>query len=84
MALGSQLRTRLMPLLEEMPLDDKIRRANLVLKTRPRNVEETLLHLINDDDKVVAAAAVDLNREKEVWGLTDDVEFVLEHRDVND
>ena len=84
MALGSQLRTRLMPLLEEMPLDDKVRRANLVLKTRPRNVEETLLHLINDDDKVVAAAAVDLNREKEVWGLTDDVEFVLEHRDVND
>ena len=84
MALGSQLRTRLMPLLEEMPLDDKVRRANLVLKTRPRNVEETLLHLINDDDKVVAAAAVDLIREKEVWGLTDDVEFVLEHRDVND
>ncbi len=73
-----------MPLLEEMPLDDKVRRANLVLKTRPRNVEETLLHLINDDDKVVAAAAVDLIREKEVWGLTDDVEFVLEHRDVND
>tara|TARA_B110000116_G_C16370781_1_gene374019 strand:- start:76 stop:279 length:204 start_codon:yes stop_codon:yes gene_type:complete len=67
-----------------MPLDDKVRRANLVLKTRPRNVEETLLHLINDDDKVVAAAAVDLIREKEVWGLTDDVEFVLEHRDVND
>jgi AAA family ATP:ADP antiporter len=82
--LGSQLRTRLMPMLEEMPLDDKVRRAHLVLKTRPRNVEETLLHLINDDDQVVAAAAIDLIREKEVWGLTDDVEFVLEHRDVND
>ena len=29
-------------------------------KTRPRDVEETLLQLINDDDQVVAAAAIDL------------------------
>jgi CRP-like cAMP-binding protein len=55
-----------------------------VLKTRPRNVEETLLQLINDDDPVVAAAAIDLVREKEIWSLTDDVEFVLAHRDVTD
>lgn len=82
--LGSQLRSRLMPVIEEMPLDEKVRRANSVLKTRPRNVEETLLQLINDDDQVVAAVAIDLIREKEIWSLTDDVEFVLEHRDAKD
>ena len=51
-----QLRKRIMPLLEDMPLDEKVRRGNVLLKTRPRDVEETLLQLINDDDQVVAAA----------------------------
>ena len=73
-----------MPVLEEMPLDEKVRRGNVLLKTRPRDVEETLLQLINDDDQVVAAAAIDLVREKELWNLTDDVEFVLAHRDPTD
>jgi CRP-like cAMP-binding protein/HEAT repeat protein len=82
--LATQLRSRLMPVLEEMPLDDKVRRANVVLKTRPRDVEETLLRLINDDDQVVAAAAIDLIREQTLWSLTADVEFVLEHRDATD
>ena len=82
--LASQLRNRLMPVLEEMPLDEKVRRGNVLLKTRPRDVEETLLQLINDDDQVVAAAAIDLVREKEIWSLTEDVEFVLAHRDPKD
>ena len=82
--LASQLRSRLMPVIEEMPLDEKVRRGNVLLKTRPRDVEETMLQLINDDDQVVAAAAVDLVREKELWSLTDDVEFVLAHRDPTD
>lgn len=82
--LASQLRSRLMPVLEEMPLDEKVRRGNVLLKTRPRDVEETMLQLINDDDQVVAAAAIDLVREKELWDLTDDVEFVLAHRDPKD
>ena len=82
--LASQLRSRLMPVLEEMPGDEKGRRANALLKTRPRDVEETLLQLINDDDQVVAAAAVDFVREKALWNLADDVEFVLVHRDPKD
>ena len=82
--LASQLRSRLMPVLEEMPLDEKVRRGNVLLHTRLRDVEETVLQLINDDDQVVAAAAVDLVREKEIWSLTDDVEFVLAHRDPKD
>ena len=43
-----------------------------------------MLQLINDDDQVVAATAIDLVREKELWNLTDDVEFVLAHRDPKD
>ena len=82
--LASQLRSRLMPVLEEMPLDEKVRRGNVLLHTRLRDVEETVLQLINDDDQVVAAAAVDLVREREIWSLTDDVEFVLAHRDPKD
>ena len=82
--LASQLRSRLVPVLEEMPPDEKVRRGNVLLKTRPRDVEETMLQLINDDDQVVAATAIDLVREKELWNLTDDVEFVLAHRDPKD
>lgn len=73
-----------MPILEDIPLDEKVRRGNVILKTRPRDVEETLLELINDDDEVVAAAAINLVGEKEIWTLTDDVEHVLAHRDPKD
>ena len=67
-----------------MPLDEKVRRGNVLLKTRPRDVEETMIQLINDDDQVVAATAIDLVREEELWTLTEDVEFVLAHRDPQD
>ena len=82
--LASQLRSRLVPVLEEMPLDEKVRRGNVLVKTRPRDVEETMLQLINDDDEIVAAAAIDLVRTTALWALTDDVEFVLAHRDPKD
>ncbi|MEE2636722.1 MAG: Npt1/Npt2 family nucleotide transporter [Acidobacteriota bacterium] len=82
--LASQLRSRLMPVLEDMPLDEKVRRGNVILKTRPRDVEESILRLVNDEDQVVAAAAIDFVQEKELSGLTDDVEFVLAHRDPRD
>ena len=73
-----------MPVLEEMPIEEKVRRGNVILKTRPRDVEETLLQLINDDDQVVAASAIDTAREHKVWSLADDIEHVLAHRDVRD
>jgi CRP-like cAMP-binding protein len=40
--------------------------------------------LINDDDQVVAAAAIDVVRQNQTWALADDIEHVLEHRDVRD
>ena len=81
---ASQLRSRVMPILEDLPLEEKVRRGNVILKTRPRDVEETLLELINDDDQVVASAAIDLVGENELWNLTADVEHVLAHRDPKD
>ena len=82
--LAGQLRSRVMPILEDLPLEEKVRRGNVILKTRPRDVEETLLELINDDDQVVASAAIDLVGENELWNLTADVEHVLAHRDPKD
>ena len=73
-----------MPVLEEMPVDEKVRRGNVLLKTRPRDVEETLLQLINDEDQVVAAAAIDTARAHKIWALADDIEHVLAHRDARD
>jgi CRP-like cAMP-binding protein len=73
-----------MPVLEDMPAEERVRRANVMLKTRKRDVEETLLHLINDDDPVTAAVAIDVVRAHKLWNLADDVEHVLAHRDVQD
>jgi AAA family ATP:ADP antiporter len=82
--LTGQVRRRLMPLIEELPLDEKVRRGNVMIKSRPRDVEETLLELINDEDQVVSASAIDLVRQLQLWSLADDVEHVLAHRDPRD
>jgi ATP:ADP antiporter, AAA family len=82
--LSGQVRKFVMPVVEDMPRDERVRRANVILKTRPRDIEETLLQLINDDDPVTAAAAIDVVREQKVWSLAGDVEHVLAHRDVKD
>jgi AAA family ATP:ADP antiporter len=82
--LTSQLRKRILPVLEDLPMEEKVRRANVLLKSRPRDLEETLLQLINDDDQVIAASAIDLARQQKVWALADDIEHVLAHRDARD
>ena len=82
--LSSPLRKQVLPVLEDMPRDERVRRGNVILKTRPRDVEETLLQLINDDDPVTAAVAIDVVRAQKMWSLADDVEHVLAHRDVKD
>jgi CRP-like cAMP-binding protein len=82
--LTGQLRKRLMPVLEDLPADERVRRGNVLIKTRPRDREDTLLHLINDDDQVVAAVAIDVVRQHQIWTLGDDIEHVLAHRDARD
>ena len=82
--LSGELRKVTMAVVEEMPVDERVRRANVIQRTRPRNTEETLLELINDDDQVIAAAAIDVVRQQRLWTLAPDVEHVLAHRDVRD
>jgi ATP:ADP antiporter, AAA family len=82
--LTGQLRKYLMPILEELPQEEKVRRGNVLLKTRPRDLDETMLQLINDEDQVVAAAAIDAVRHHKLWTLADDVEHVLAYRDPRD
>ena len=78
------VRKRLLPILDDMPLEERVRKGNVLISSRPRNVEETLLQLINDDDEIVAASAIYTAAEHKVWGLADDIEHVLGHRDAKD
>ncbi len=82
--LVGELRLRLMPILEDLPLDEKVRRGNVWLRTRPREVDDTLLDLIHEDDQVVAATALLLVRDAGVWSLTDDIRYLMNHRDEGD
>jgi hypothetical protein len=82
--LSGPLRRRLMPMLEELTEQERVTKGNVILRTRPRDVEETLLILINSDDEVVSAAAIDLVGRLELRSLVDDLDHVLAHRDVRD
>lgn len=82
--LSGNLRKTILPLIDEGPLEEKVRKGNVLLKTRVRNVEEALTRLIYDEDVVIAATAIDLVRELKLWSLTDDLAKVLEFRDARD
>ncbi len=81
---SADLRHRVLLVLEDMPLEEKVQRGNSMLRTRIRDVEETMLRLIHDDDPVVAATAIDVVRELQIWALEPDLEYVLAHRDPRD
>ena len=82
--LTGDLRRRLMLLIEEMPSAERVRRANILFRTRRRDAEDTLAQLIHDEDQIAAAAAIHLVAERGIWKLADDVEHALAHRDVRD
>jgi AAA family ATP:ADP antiporter len=82
--LSGDLRKRLMPIVEDVPVEEKVRKGNVFLKTRVRSAEGTLARLIYDDDPVVAATAIDLVREQKMWSLATDIEEVLAFRDAKD
>jgi HEAT repeat protein/CRP-like cAMP-binding protein len=82
--LGGTLRKWLMPLIEEAPLEERALRANALLRTRVRDVEDTLAQLVHDEDPAVSAAAILLVERRELWALADDLEHVLAHRDAAD
>jgi len=83
--LRAPLRGRVLPLVEDVPIEEKVRHANLVLKTRPRDLEDTLAQLIHDDDQVISASAILYVERRNLWAtLEKDVEYVLGHRLVDD
>jgi ATP:ADP antiporter, AAA family len=82
--LGGVVRKRVMPILDDSPLSDKVQYANLVLKSRPRDLEDTLAQLVHEDDPVIAAAAAHFVGQRRLWGLIDDLEYVATHRSEDD
>jgi len=79
-----QVRKRVMVLVEEMPLEERIRKGNAIFGTRVRDVEDTLAQLMHDADESIAASAILLIEANRVWSLAGDLEYVLAHRDVRD
>lgn len=58
--LSTRLRNWLIPVLEDLPVEERVKRGDALLKSRPRGVDTTLRALLADPDPVVAAAAVHL------------------------
>jgi HEAT repeat protein/CRP-like cAMP-binding protein len=82
--LSGTVRKRVMPILEDLPMEEKVRQANMILRSRPRDVEDTLIQLVHDTDQVVSAAAIHFVEQHQLWALADDIEFELAHRSVAD
>jgi AAA family ATP:ADP antiporter len=82
--LAGDVRKRVMILVEDMPADERIRKGNVMYRTRVRDVEDTVAQLLHDEDESIAASAVLLVEERGMWSLADDLEHVLAHRDVKD
>ncbi len=71
-------------MLEDLPPEEKVKKGNALLRTRDRDLEDTLAQLIHDEDQLLSAAAIQRVEEKGLWGLADDLEHVLSHRDARD
>ena len=74
------VRKRVMPIIDEAPLAERIRHANSLLKTRARDVPDTVAQLFHDNDPIVAAAAVHFAGEHGLRTvLADDLEYLSSH-----
>jgi hypothetical protein len=71
-------------MLEDLPPEEKVKKGNALLRTRDRDLEDTLAQLIHDEDQLLSAAAIQRVEEKGLWTLADDLEHVLSHRDARD
>jgi AAA family ATP:ADP antiporter len=79
--LAGDVRKRVMLLLEEMPVTERVKRGNTIFRTRVREVEDTVAQLVHDEDQVLAALAMQLVERRQMWSLAPDLEHALEHRD---
>ena len=81
--LTGEVRKRVLLLVEDMPADERIRKGNVLYRTRTRDVDDTVAQLLHDEDQSIASAAILLVEERGMWALADDLEHVLAHRDVD-
>ena len=82
--LRGDARHRVMLLVEDMPLAERVRKGNTIFRTRQRDVEDTLAQLVHDENQEVAATAIQLVESRKLWSLAGDLEHVLEHRSAKD
>ena len=82
--LAGDVRRRVMLLVEDMPAEERVRKGNVLYKTRPRDVEDTVAQLVHDENQVVSAAAIHLIEDRQMWSLAGDLEHTLQHRDPRD
>jgi hypothetical protein len=67
-------------MVDEMPAEERVRRTNLLFRTRRRTTDDALAQLIHDDDQILAACAIHLAAGRMPSELTNDVEYALTHR----
>ncbi len=78
--LGGAIRKQVMPILDTAPMADRVRHANSVLKSRPRDLADTLAQLVHDDDPVVAGAALHFVAARGLIGpMRDDLAYIRDH-----
>ncbi len=82
--LSGAVRKSVMPIIEDSPMEEKVKRAHLILKTRPGGLEETVAQLVHDPDSVLAAAAIHFVEQRQLWSLCRDLEHSLAHRPAAD
>ena len=82
--LKGDLRKRVMAVVEDMPYEERVRRANVVIRSRPRDIDDTVAQLVADEDQAVASAAIHYVEARRLDGLESDLEHTLAHRDVRD
>jgi ATP:ADP antiporter, AAA family len=82
--LSRSIRRRVLPIIEGLSIAEQVRRGNELLSTRPRELQDALVHLVHDDDGVVAASAIHFVEQRRLWSLETDLEWTLEHRRVSD
>jgi HEAT repeat protein len=82
--IAGNLRKAVMPIVEDMPVEEKVRRGSAFLRERSQAGGETLAQLIDDEDQVVASAAIHYVEEKRLWQFVPDLEHSLEFRPAKD
>ena len=82
--LSGAVRRSVMPIIEDSPIEEKVRRAHAFLKTAPLALDQAVGVLVDDDDQVVAATAIHFIEQQQLWSLSDRLERSLEHRPAAD